>query len=84
MATFPAMITTLTTVIGCYGYEDTPGFLSAEISYLVLTEVRPASWLGGQNFLVLTMRSRVRFPVLPWEFYLAGEDPHSDHGLGSL
>jgi hypothetical protein len=23
-------------------------------------------------------------PVLPWEFSLAGEDPHSDHGLGSL
>jgi hypothetical protein len=23
-------------------------------------------------------------PVLPWELSLAGEDPHSDHGLGSL
>jgi hypothetical protein len=34
--------------------------------------------------LLLTMRSRVRFPVLPCEFSLAGEDPHSDHGLGSL
>jgi hypothetical protein len=30
------------------------------------------------------MRSQVRFPVLPWEFFLAGEDPHSDRGLGSL
>jgi hypothetical protein len=29
------------------------------------------------------MRFRVRFPFLPWEFSLAGEDPHSDHGLGS-
>jgi hypothetical protein len=39
---------------------------------------------GGQSFRLLTMRSRVRFPVVPWEFFLAGEDPHSDHGLGSL
>jgi hypothetical protein len=23
-------------------------------------------------------------PFLPWEFFLAGEDPHSDHGLGSM
>jgi hypothetical protein len=30
------------------------------------------------------MRSRVRFPFLPWEFSLVGEDPHSDNGLGSL
>jgi hypothetical protein len=45
---------------------------------------RPASWPGGQNFRLLAMRSWVRFPVLPWEFSLADEDPHSDHGLGSL
>jgi hypothetical protein len=32
------------------------------------------------------MRSRVRFPVLPWGFFLEGEDPHGDYmyGLGSL
>jgi hypothetical protein len=30
------------------------------------------------------MRSRVRFPVLPWGSFLEGEDPHGDHGLGSL
>jgi hypothetical protein len=24
------------------------------------------------------------FPVLPWEFSIVGEDPHIDHGLGSL
>jgi hypothetical protein len=30
------------------------------------------------------MRSRVRFPVLPWGFFLEGEDPPGDHGLGSL
>jgi hypothetical protein len=33
--------------------------------------------------LLLSMRSRVRFPVLPWEFSLTGEDTHSDRGLGS-
>jgi hypothetical protein len=30
------------------------------------------------------MRSRVRFPVLPWGFFLEGEDSFGDHGLGSL
>jgi hypothetical protein len=27
---------------------------------------------------------RVRIPVLPWGFFLEGEDSHGDHGLGSL
>jgi hypothetical protein len=30
------------------------------------------------------MRTRFRFPFLPWEFFLEGKDPHGDHGLGSL
>jgi hypothetical protein len=30
------------------------------------------------------MRSRVRFPVLPWEFSLMGDNPHGGLGLGSL
>jgi hypothetical protein len=30
------------------------------------------------------MRFRVRFPVLPWGFFFEEEDPHGDHGLGSL
>jgi hypothetical protein len=30
------------------------------------------------------MRSRVRFPVLSWGFFLEEEGSHSDHGLGSL
>jgi hypothetical protein len=29
------------------------------------------------------MRSRIRFPTLPWGFFLEGEDSHGDHGLGS-
>jgi hypothetical protein len=32
----------------------------------------------------MIMRSRVRFPVLPWKYLLEGEDSHGDHGLGSL
>jgi hypothetical protein len=40
--------------------------------------VWPVSWLGGQCFWILTMRSRVRLTVLPWEFSLAGEDNHGD------
>ena len=43
----------------------------------------PVSWSGGQSFWLLTTRSRVRFPALPWEFFLVGEDPRGDHGLGS-
>jgi hypothetical protein len=38
----------------------------------------------GQSFWLLIMRSWARFPVLPWGFFLEGEDPHGDHGLGSL
>ena len=30
------------------------------------------------------MRSRIRFLVLPWEFFLAGKDSRGDHGLGRL
>jgi hypothetical protein len=30
------------------------------------------------------MRSRVRFPVLPWGFIFEGKDSHGEHGLGSL
>ena len=44
---------------------------------------RPASWSSGQGLWLLIMRSRVRFPVLPWEFFLAGKDSRGDHGLGS-
>jgi hypothetical protein len=44
----------------------------------------PALWSSGQSFWLLIMRSRVQFPVLPWGFFLEGEDYHGDHGLGSL
>jgi hypothetical protein len=30
------------------------------------------------------MRSRVRFPVLPWGFFIEGEDSHGDHDVDSL
>jgi hypothetical protein len=43
----------------------------------------PASWSSGQSFWLHIIRSRVRFPVLPWEIFLEGEDSHGDHGLGS-
>ena len=35
----------------------------------------PASWSSGQSLWLLIMRSRVRFPVLPWEFSLKGRIP---------
>jgi hypothetical protein len=31
---------------------------------------RPAAWSSGQSFWLLNMRSRVRFPVLQWGFFL--------------
>ena len=43
--------------------------------------MRPASWSGGQSFWLIIMRSRVRFPALPWEFFLVGEDRHGNYGL---
>jgi hypothetical protein len=45
---------------------------------------RPASCSSGRSFWLLIVRSQVRFQVLPWGFFLEGEDPHGDHGLGSL
>jgi hypothetical protein len=50
----------------------------------VTSQKGTASWSSGQSFCLLIMRSWVRFPVLPWGFFLEGEDPHGDHGLGSL
>jgi hypothetical protein len=44
----------------------------------------PASWSNGKIFWLMIMRPRFRFPVLPWGFFLGGEDSHGDHGLGSL
>ena len=38
---------------------------------------------GSLGVKRLIMKSRVRFPVLPWEFFLAGKDSSGDHGLGS-
>ena len=45
---------------------------------------RPASWSSGQGLCLLIMRSRVRFPVLPWEFFLAVKYSRGDHGSGWL
>jgi hypothetical protein len=44
---------------------------------------RPTSSSIGQSFWLLIMRPRVWFPVLPWEFFLEGEDSHGDRGLCS-
>jgi hypothetical protein len=38
-------------------------------------KMRPASWSSGQSFWLLIMRSRVRFPVLPWGFSLKEKIP---------
>jgi hypothetical protein len=50
---------------------------------ILLSGIWPASWCSGQSFWLLIMKSRVRFPVLTWGFFLEGEDSHGDHGLGS-
>jgi len=43
----------------------------------------PASWSSSQSLWLLIMRSRVRFPALPWEFSLKGEDFHGRPNLRS-
>jgi hypothetical protein len=60
--------------------------LSNIMSFCILFSLitRRASLSSGQSFWLLVMRSRVRFPILPWGFFLEGEDSHGDHGLGSL
>jgi len=35
----------------------------------------PASWSSGQSIWLLIMSSRVRFPALPWEFFLKRRIP---------
>jgi len=40
-----------------------------------LTNFHQTSWSSGRNLWLLIMRSRVRFPVLPWEFSLKGRIP---------
>jgi hypothetical protein len=55
-----------------------------QLSAYLLFALRPASWPSGQIFQLLIMRSRVRFPVLPWGFFFEGEDPLGDHGLANL
>ena len=40
-----------------------------------------ASWSSGQGLWLLIMRSRVWFPVLPWEVFLAEKDSRSGHGV---
>jgi hypothetical protein len=52
-------------------------------SPLTLLVIWPASWSRCQCLWLLFMRTRDRFPVIPWEFSLAGEDPRGGHELGS-
>jgi hypothetical protein len=37
-----------------------------------------------QQFLTTDHEVHVRFPALPWGFFLEGEASHGDHGLDSL
>jgi len=43
--------------------------------YIIQFWPRPASWSSNQSLWLLIMRSRVRFPALPWEFSLKGTIP---------
>jgi hypothetical protein len=66
----------------CFSYLN----MRDKVSHLFRTtsSVWPASWSSDQIFRLLIMRPRLRFPVLPWGFFLEGEDSHGNHGLGSL
>jgi hypothetical protein len=71
-------------IVWCFSLfkQATKSFTDVDLKDIF--HIWPSSWLGGQTFWLLTMRFRVRFPFLPWEFSLAGEDPYSEHGLGSM
>ena len=56
--------------------------ITTEVAYIKKKRIRnitieswPASWSSGQSLCLLIMRSRVRFPALPWEFSLKGRIP---------
>ena len=55
-------------------HKDTTA-LTSYVSLSLQTEHRPASWSSGQSSCLLIMRSRVRFPALPWKFSLKGRIP---------
>ena len=57
----------------CWNLQDSRAVVRIFIALLSFS-FRPASWSSGQS-LLLIMRSRVRFPVLPWEFSLKGKIP---------
>jgi hypothetical protein len=74
----------LSDLIPCWQNSE-QSYINCKYTILICTKyLRQASWSSGQSFWLLIMRFRVRFPVLPWGFFLEGEDPHGDHGLGSL
>ena len=56
---------------------------SSRRNFTLYFRALPASWSSVQGLCLLIMRSRIRFPVVPWEFFLAGKDSRGDHGLGS-
>ena len=45
------------------------------VSQQVHYSMRQASWSSRQSFWLLIFRSRLRFPALPWEFFLKGRIP---------
>ena len=70
--------------------SESPRGINWKIRHWYFRRIRSSS-LGGKHcvhFNILTslvvMRSRVRFPALPWEFFPEGEDSRGDHGLGRL
>jgi hypothetical protein len=58
--------------------------LDNETLIIIIIIIITSLLVFGQNFWLLIMRSRIRFPVLPWGFFLEGEDSHDVYGLGSL
>jgi hypothetical protein len=63
---------------------DAPNCLDSTDKHCKFHRVDQPRGLVVKSFWLLIMRSRVRFPVLPWGFFLEGEDLLGDHGLGSL
>jgi hypothetical protein len=48
------------------------------------TDVKTGGTVWWAEFLTADREVQVRLPVLPWGFFLEGEDSNGDHGLGSL
>jgi hypothetical protein len=80
-----SLLTELQNLTGIFWREMPPCLLDFPRNFVAIhSGVWPLDHEAGLSFWLLIMKSRVRFQVLPRGFFLEGEGPLGDHGLGSF